>query len=169
MGSLTEHFWVRESPEPSVAFLLEGSVHIYIAKMILFIHIAGAFLIPYTIMLAIAGLPLFFMELAFGQFASLGPITIWKVSPIFKGKWDYHCYSLLSLKACFFPFIGDLINRTSPTSLKRPADKNGISKIAFWAWLIWPMEIAFLSAGLFLAVAHFDSCLFSSYELLDAC
>ena len=37
-------------------------------------------------MLAIAGLPLFFMELSFGQYASLGPITIWKVSPLFKGK-----------------------------------------------------------------------------------
>ncbi|XP_078602411.1 sodium-dependent proline transporter-like isoform X2 [Branchiostoma floridae x Branchiostoma japonicum] len=45
----------------------------------------GAFLIPYVIMLACAGLPLFFMELSFGQFASLGPITIWNVSPIFKG------------------------------------------------------------------------------------
>ena len=26
------------------------------------------------------------MELSFGQYASLGPITIWKVSPLFKGK-----------------------------------------------------------------------------------
>ncbi|ESO97683.1 hypothetical protein LOTGIDRAFT_104165, partial [Lottia gigantea] len=45
----------------------------------------GAFLIPYLIMLAAVGLPLFFMELAFGQFASLGPIAIWTVNPIFKG------------------------------------------------------------------------------------
>ncbi|XP_064610216.1 sodium- and chloride-dependent glycine transporter 1-like [Liolophura sinensis] len=36
-------------------------------------------------MLALAGLPLFFMELSFGQFSSLGPITIWKISPLFKG------------------------------------------------------------------------------------
>ncbi|GFO09284.1 sodium-dependent proline transporter-like [Plakobranchus ocellatus] len=46
----------------------------------------GAFLVPYVIMLVICGLPLFFLELAFGQFASLGPITIWRVSPIFTGK-----------------------------------------------------------------------------------
>ncbi|XP_064620268.1 sodium- and chloride-dependent glycine transporter 1-like [Lineus longissimus] len=45
----------------------------------------GAFLIPYVIMLAFAGLPLFFMELVLGQFASLGAITIWRISPIFKG------------------------------------------------------------------------------------
>ncbi|VDN99006.1 unnamed protein product [Rodentolepis nana] len=45
----------------------------------------GAFLVPYVIMLAIVGLPLFFLEFAFGQFASLGPISIWNVSPLFKG------------------------------------------------------------------------------------
>ncbi|ELU09520.1 hypothetical protein CAPTEDRAFT_156299 [Capitella teleta] len=36
-------------------------------------------------MLAFCGLPLFFFELNFGQFASLGPLAIWTVSPIFKG------------------------------------------------------------------------------------
>ncbi|KAK3100556.1 hypothetical protein FSP39_021741 [Pinctada imbricata] len=45
----------------------------------------GAFLIPYVICLILVGLPIFFMELSFGQFASLGPFTIWRVSPFFKG------------------------------------------------------------------------------------
>ncbi|CAH1268033.1 SLC6A5 [Branchiostoma lanceolatum] len=45
----------------------------------------GAFLIPYLIMLTFAGLPLFFMELALGQYASLGPVTIWRCLPLFKG------------------------------------------------------------------------------------
>ena len=49
-------------------------------------HGGGAFLFPYCIMLALVGLPMFFMELAFGQFASLGPITIWRISPLFKGN-----------------------------------------------------------------------------------
>ncbi|XP_059607766.1 sodium- and chloride-dependent glycine transporter 1 isoform X2 [Phlebotomus argentipes] len=38
----------------------------------------GAFLIPFCIMLVIAGLPLMFMELSFGQFAALGPVAIYK-------------------------------------------------------------------------------------------
>lgn len=41
---------------------------------------------PYILMLALVGLPLFFLEFAFGQFASLGPISIWNVSPLFKGE-----------------------------------------------------------------------------------
>nr|KAG5707769.1 hypothetical protein BaRGS_015929 [Batillaria attramentaria] len=45
----------------------------------------ATFLFPYIIMLAIAGLPLFFIELALGQFASEGPITVWKMSPFFTG------------------------------------------------------------------------------------
>ncbi|XP_070554248.1 sodium- and chloride-dependent glycine transporter 2-like [Ptychodera flava] len=45
----------------------------------------GVFLIPYTIMLFLVGIPLFFMDTAFGQFASQGAITIWKICPLFKG------------------------------------------------------------------------------------
>ncbi|XP_052795792.1 sodium- and chloride-dependent glycine transporter 1-like isoform X2 [Mya arenaria] len=45
----------------------------------------GAFLVPYVIMLVIAGMPIFFFELALGQFSSEGPITIWKVNPLFYG------------------------------------------------------------------------------------
>lgn len=45
----------------------------------------GAFLLPYCIMLAVVGLPLFYMELALGQYASLGPITIWRLNPLMKG------------------------------------------------------------------------------------
>jgi solute carrier family 6 amino acid transporter-like protein 5/7/9/14 len=45
----------------------------------------GAFLIPFVIMLVIIGIPLFFMELCWGQFASLGPIAIWNMNPLLKG------------------------------------------------------------------------------------
>ncbi|XP_045461815.1 sodium-dependent serotonin transporter [Harmonia axyridis] len=46
----------------------------------------GAFLIPYTIMLVFGGLPLFYMELALGQFHRSGCLTIWKrICPAIKG------------------------------------------------------------------------------------
>jgi solute carrier family 6 amino acid transporter-like protein 5/7/9/14 len=50
---------------------------------------SGAFLIPYVIFLVLCGLPLFFMEVSYGQFASLSPITVWRMSPLFKGKYIY--------------------------------------------------------------------------------
>lgn len=46
----------------------------------------GAFLIPYLIMYAVGGVPLFFMELALGQYHRKGAITCWgKIVPAFKG------------------------------------------------------------------------------------
>ncbi|OWF47645.1 sodium- and chloride-dependent GABA transporter 1-like [Mizuhopecten yessoensis] len=45
----------------------------------------GAFLIPYLIFLVLCGIPLFFLEVSYGQFASLSPITVWRICPLFKG------------------------------------------------------------------------------------
>ena len=46
----------------------------------------GAFLIPYVILLLIIGKPMYFMEIALGQFAQLGPLEVWKsMIPIGRG------------------------------------------------------------------------------------
>ncbi|XP_077991178.1 sodium- and chloride-dependent glycine transporter 1-like [Glandiceps talaboti] len=45
----------------------------------------GAFLVPYLIAMVICGMTMFFLEVTWGQFCSEGPITAWKLCPLFKG------------------------------------------------------------------------------------
>ncbi|CAH1772993.1 unnamed protein product [Owenia fusiformis] len=46
----------------------------------------GAFLIPYLLALVVFGIPVLFLEMALGQYASLGMITVWKkICPLFTG------------------------------------------------------------------------------------
>ncbi|KAL5022066.1 hypothetical protein ScPMuIL_001221 [Solemya velum] len=45
----------------------------------------GAFLLPFLVCLVICGLPLYFLEVAAGQFAGKGTLHVWAVCPLFKG------------------------------------------------------------------------------------
>lgn len=45
----------------------------------------GAFLVPYTLMLIFGAVPLFYMELVLGQFNRQGPVSVWRICPLFKG------------------------------------------------------------------------------------
>uniref|UniRef100_UPI00398F2DF2 sodium- and chloride-dependent neutral and basic amino acid transporter B(0+)-like n=1 Tax=Pristiophorus japonicus TaxID=55135 RepID=UPI00398F2DF2 len=45
----------------------------------------GVFLIPYALMLALIAMPMVFLESSFGQFASLGPVAVWKAVPMLQG------------------------------------------------------------------------------------
>lgn len=70
----------------------------------------GAFLIPYCIMLVLGGLPLFYMELALGQFHRSGCLTIWKhICPALKGKQEW-----------FMSIYWEFIERQIRTKIKVP-------------------------------------------------
>ena len=57
---------------------------------ILCMSVSGAFLLPYFIMVILAGIPMFFLEVSIGQFMSSGGIKVWNISPLFTGKRSYH-------------------------------------------------------------------------------
>ena len=50
------------------------------------------------------GLPLFLLELGFGQYASEGPITIWKVAPLFQGL-GYAMFLMSGLVSIYYNMI----------------------------------------------------------------
>lgn len=64
----------------------------------------GAFLIPYTISLFFIGIPLFGLEIVFGQFASLGPLSIWTINPLFKGL-GYTMLALVSIMTIYYNVV----------------------------------------------------------------
>jgi solute carrier family 6 amino acid transporter-like protein 5/7/9/14 len=45
----------------------------------------GAFLIPYLIVLFFIGKPVYFLELALGQFCGYGQVKVWDVVPVVRG------------------------------------------------------------------------------------
>ncbi|KAK8781570.1 hypothetical protein V5799_017088 [Amblyomma americanum] len=60
----------------------------------------GVFLIPYMLMLIFGALPLFYMELVLGQYNRQGPISVWKLCPLFKGVG--YCSVLVSWYVSFY-------------------------------------------------------------------
>ncbi|KAK0422183.1 hypothetical protein QR680_007417 [Steinernema hermaphroditum] len=68
-------------------------------------HGGGAFLIPYFVMLIVGGLPMFYLELALGQYHRSGCISIWqKICPMFKGIGIGICF-ICTFIACFYNAI----------------------------------------------------------------
>eukprot|EP00064_Thunnus_orientalis_P015458 superscaffoldBa00002867_g15511 len=45
----------------------------------------SVFLIPYLLIVFVGGIPIFFLEIALGQFMKAGSINVWNIAPLFKG------------------------------------------------------------------------------------
>ena len=75
--------------------------------------VAGVFLIPYLLIVFIGGIPVFFLEIALGQFMKQGGVSAWNIAPLFKGTYlcivsDNHIlqsYNLILLLAHHLRFV----------------------------------------------------------------
>ena len=56
---------------------------------------AGVFLIPYLLIVFVGGIPIFFLEIALGQFMKAGSINVWNIAPLFKGAVRHKCHSVV--------------------------------------------------------------------------
>ena len=73
-------------PPPSIIGFAVDLANVWRFPYLCYKNGGGAFLIPYIMMLTLGALPLFYMELILGQFHRQGPISVWRISPIFKGN-----------------------------------------------------------------------------------
>ncbi|KAF1640125.1 Sodium- and chloride-dependent glycine transporter 2, partial [Eudyptes chrysocome] len=131
----------------------------------------GAFLIPYLMMLALAGIPIFFLEVSLGQFASQGPVSVWKAIPALQGcgiamliisvliAIYYNiilCYTLFYLFASFVPVL-PWASCNNPWNTPDCKDKNKLLLGKYFvlkisAGIEYPGEIRWpLALSLFLA------------------
>lgn len=51
----------------------------------------GAFLIPYLVILALIGRPLYYLEMLVGQFSSRGSVQVYDMVPAMRGLRNAHC------------------------------------------------------------------------------
>ncbi len=61
------------------------SISAALLKSCCFLCVAGVFLIPYILMVFVGGVPVFFLEIALGQFMKQGGVATWNIAPLFKG------------------------------------------------------------------------------------
>lgn len=79
----------------------------------------GAFLIPYLICVVVGGIPLFFLEVAIGQFMSQGGHLAWRICPILQGiGWAttiivffLNCYYNVILAWAFYYFFASFTDK----------------------------------------------------------
>lgn len=79
---------------------------------------AGVFLIPYLLIVFIGGIPVFFLEIALGQFMKQGGVSAWNIAPLFKGIF-LSLFLIFIAKNTYF------------------SEGHFIALCQVWAWLRW--------------------------------
>uniref|UniRef100_A0A8C6PHN6 Transporter n=1 Tax=Nothobranchius furzeri TaxID=105023 RepID=A0A8C6PHN6_NOTFU len=101
----------------------------------------GAFLIPYFTMLVVAGIPLFFLESAFGQFCSQGPINVWRAVPLLQGETILNSDVKALMLKCYLLFLNRMMylnkTRLGHVVVKAPS----LSPLC-----VSPMEVVYFTA-----------------------
>jgi SNF family Na+-dependent transporter len=80
----------------------------------------SAFVLAFSVMLMVIGLPIFFLEITIAQFSKFGPLEVWKIVPAFRGlgfsslllstfiSFYYNtlvCYSVIYAISSFMPIL----------------------------------------------------------------
>ncbi|GMS89477.1 hypothetical protein PENTCL1PPCAC_11652, partial [Pristionchus entomophagus] len=69
----------------AIAGFTFGLGNIWRFPFLVYKHGGVAFLIPFSVCLFVAAIPVFFLEVSLGQFSSVAAISVWKAVPLFKG------------------------------------------------------------------------------------
>ncbi|XP_053359832.1 sodium- and chloride-dependent creatine transporter 1-like isoform X2 [Clarias gariepinus] len=68
----------------------------------------GVFFIPYILFIFLGGIPVFFLEIALGQFMKAGSITVWNIAPLFKATLPWStCTNYWNTENCIETFRHD--------------------------------------------------------------
>lgn len=79
----------------------------------------GVFLIPYLLFVFIGGIPVFFLEIALGQFMKQGGVSAWNIAPLFKGT-----------RPCFWcPFYHNALSFLTPGASPHPLAGLGLASM----------------------------------------
>ncbi|KAA0714341.1 Sodium- and chloride-dependent creatine transporter 1 [Triplophysa tibetana] len=106
-----------------VSFFISGAVTTSTAAVHAGRACVWVFLIPYVLFIFLGGIPIFFLEIALGQFMKAGSINVWNIAPLFKGLgyasmvivFFCNTYYIMVLAWAFYYFIKSF-NGTLPWS-----------------------------------------------------
>lgn len=102
---------------------------------IFFFFFAASFLIPYIICLVFCGIPIFYLEVALGQYVGQGVVGAWAaICPFLGGKW-FKCYAHAHL--LMIPSRNQTLTRNSFIADPSPQKFNLIC----WEKIVWQLFI----------------------------